>query len=125
LSGSSPVWRLCPRDVIGHHVLVASEAAHRRRWAERAQATPDHGSDCARMLKRDGVVNGGERQGLAVDGQRERGIADQILDVPAVRGAPPDLDMAILARDHENLLDRGDPAVVGELDPAVVRGGRQ
>src|SRR5688572_18089181 len=83
------------------------------------------------MLKRYPVVEGGEgqREGgegqrLAIDCERDRSVADQVLDLPAVLSAQPDLDVAVLTRNQEDLLDRGDLAVVGELDAAVVCGGR-
>jgi len=58
-----------------------------------------------RTLERDTVVEGGERQGRAVDSQHDLGIADQVLHLPAILGAPPDLDVAVFARNQEDLLD--------------------
>src|SRR5918994_1246943 len=64
----------------------------------------ESGPGAARRLKRHPVVDDGERQRLPVDGERDRGIADQILDPPAILGAPPDLDVAVLARHQQDLL---------------------
>ena len=71
----------------------------------------------ARTLQGHALVNGCEREALAINGEQDRGIADQILDFPAILGAPPDLDVAVLACHQEDLLDRGELAVVRELDP--------
>jgi hypothetical protein len=59
------------------------------------------------VLQRHGVIDIGERQVPAIERERDRGLADQVLDLPAVLGAPPDLDVAVLGGDQENLLDRG------------------
>ena len=48
--------------------------------------------------------------------------AAQVMDLPAVRLAVEVLDAGLGARDHQDVLERGDRAVVGEL--AIAIGGR-